>query len=108
MKAGRLRHSGEFQTPPTGTDSLGKRSGDWATYATRRISIEPLTGREYFDSAGERSESTHRIRARYDSELAELGPTHRIKTDKGIYNITAIQNYRELDRELIIMCRTDG
>jgi len=50
---------------PTETVTAGKTSTTWATYAHAWVSIEPLTGREYWEANQQASTITHRITGTY-------------------------------------------
>ena len=63
--------------------------------------MEPITGREYFDSQREQASTSHRIRMRHLD-----GVTHRMRVAWGgrIFEIESVANVDERKRELVLMC----
>jgi SPP1 family predicted phage head-tail adaptor len=112
MKAGRLRHKVTLQAQATTVDSFGAPNNTWSTIAVRRASIEPLMGKEYYANSGEHSELTTRIRLRFDSTISDLRPFDRAVDASGatdvVYDIQSVQNPREGDREMVLMCTRSG
>lgn len=117
MRAGPMRHKVTIQEVTETQDSYGQASESWATFATRWASIEPIAGREYFASRTENSEADVRIRLRWDRALVALTTKHRVlytlplldespeTSQTRIFDIEAILNMRERNREIVLMCR---
>lgn len=92
LKAGRLRHSVSIQQFVALTDTSGNVLQDgttgevtkaWVTLATVRAAIEPLSAREFMQSAAMQSEIVARIVIRYRTGLtADM----RILHGSTIYN----------------------
>ncbi len=76
---------------------------DWFEIASRRASVEPLIGKEYFAASGEQSSVTTKIRLRYESLLADLNTKDRIVHGSDIYNIESVINPHKRNRQLIVM-----
>ena len=64
MNAGRMRHRVELRTPLYPNES-GYANTTYSSLGTFWAEVEPLRGREYWQSQHENSEVTHRIRMRF-------------------------------------------
>lgn len=108
MKAGRLRYAVQIQRQSSTKNSRGEFVQTWTLLATRRASLRPLAGREYWQASGEHSDVNTEIRIRYDAALAGLKPQDRIvdtgKSPQVIYDIESVIRPRETERELVLMC----
>jgi len=102
MRAGTLRHKIRFDSRTESQGSDGQITITWSEYATVRASIEPLTGREFFEARTINELFTVRIRLRY---LSGLDTDKRIvDTVTGdIYNIQAIANQDRRNKEMEII-----
>lgn len=102
MRAGKLRYRVLLQKlpdPPTG-DGHGdpqEREQDWQDVATLWGNLEPLTGREFFSSDVRIGEVTHVVRIRH---RAGIVPKMRLKMRGRVFQIEAVVNVNERDREL--------
>lgn len=67
INAGDLRERITLQSPPTGRDSLGQRSGAWVDESTVWAAAWPLSSRELLAAGQIQSEVTVRFRIRYRS-----------------------------------------
>ena len=65
INAGDLRERITLQSPPTGRDSLGQRSGAWVDESTVWAAAWPLSSRELLAAGQIQSEVTVRFRIRY-------------------------------------------
>ena len=101
MRAGGLRHRVALQQPSVETDAMGGESQTFVTYATVWASIEPLRGTERLAVQQAQSDQTHKIRMRYRKSLTTQ---HRILFDSRAFNINAVANTFERDRELLVDC----
>ncbi len=101
VQAGKLRQQVTIQQLVTAPDGLGGTTTTWQAFATRWAAIEPLTGREYFDSQQTTSKVSTRIRLRY---LAGVKPAMRALYGARIYSIEAMINVEEKNRELQLLC----
>ena len=90
MRAGKLRHLVEFETPLVELDSSGVQTESWeAAFDGQQISaqIEPLSGRELIAAQQVHSRVTTRITVRYRPSLtAAMRVVHR----DVIFNIEAV------------------
>lgn len=97
MRAGRLRHYITIQTVTITNDVES-----WAdTHANVPASIEPLRGREFWESQTVSAETAYRVTIRYRSGVL---PTMRVKWGTRIFRINAVLNIEERNRELHLMC----
>lgn len=100
MRAGSLRHTADIQVRSTTNDTYGEPANTWTTYLQGvRLSIEPLTGSEYFAAEAQQGVVTHRIRMRYQ---AGIEPYHRISFGGRVFDITSVRDVFEKNRELEI------
>jgi len=106
MKAGKLRHRIELQSNAPTQDSYGEPIASWTTDDTVWASIEPLSGRELLRAQEVHAEVTTRIRVRYPGALgaSTLTADDRIKHGARIFEIAAVINPDERDRELELLC----
>ena len=112
MRAGRLRKKVTFETRGTTKSNTGEPVNTWTDIATRSASIEPLMGKEFYSDSGEHSRHDTRIRVRWDNALDGLKPFDRVidkrRSPQVVYDIESVQNPREKNRELVLMCKRDG
>lgn len=110
MRAGRLRDNVSIESIGSARDQFGQVVESWSEETTRRCSIEPINGREYFAAQGENVIDNVRIRFRYEAGL--ISEKKRL-VDKSVspnvvYDIQSIINPGNEDRELICMCVRRG
>ena len=101
MRAGRLRHLVTIQQPTEVQDTTGQAVKSWGTYVQAWASVEPLSGREFLDAQQINAETKVRIRIRSVSGITEK---MRVSWDSRVYNINAILDIQERDREIHLMC----
>lgn len=101
MRAGKLRHSITIQQQSTTQDSYGQQVETWTNVATVWASVEPLRGKEYFESKQEKAEVTTKITMRYRDGIL---PKMRVVFGSKTYDIQDVINLEERDRELHLMC----
>lgn len=102
MRAGKLRHKITIESKSNAQDAYGALVETWSTYATAWASIEPLTGREYFEQGKVSSEVTTRIRIRHISGVTNL---MRVKFGTRIFTIVTVINIDERNKEYELMCK---
>ena len=83
-------------------DTDGAVIESWSKFASAQGSIEPVSGREYFDAQTTQADVTHRIYLRY---IAGVIPKMRMKYGARIFDILSVINTRERNAELQLMCR---
>lgn len=102
LRAGRLRHRLTFMSPIQTPDGKGAVTESYATTAVAWGSIEPLRGKEYFESQLINSEVTGRIVTRY---LGVINPSMIIIFNGRTFEIISIINVEEKNQELQIMVK---
>lgn len=102
MQAGRLRHQITLQQPTKGRDARGGITETWVTFkANVWAGVEPIKGREYFESQQVNAEVSHRIVLRY---LQGVNPRMRVLWGTRIFRIESVIDPEERHRELQLMC----
>ncbi|KKL69242.1 hypothetical protein LCGC14_2116930 [marine sediment metagenome] len=92
VEAGKLRHKIDIQKFTTAKDSYGEDIKTWASYHKTYSKIEPLRGKEYFDTQQIVPEVDNKITIRYKSGIA---PTMRIVWGSRTYEIRSVTNLDE-------------
>lgn len=100
MRAGRLRHRLSLQSPTITNTSTGTITESWGTTATIWGSVEPLRGREFYDSALINSDITSRIVVRYTSDIE---PNYKIVFGTRTFLIVSIIDIDERNKEMNLM-----
>lgn len=104
MRAGRLRQVIAIQSKVANTDDWGGAISTWSNFATGlRAEVHPLSGRELTSAQAAQSETTTRFTTRY---IAGVTQGMRIVYGGRYYNISAVINIDEMNRELQIMTTT--
>ena len=103
MRAGKLRHSVVIeQDDGAGRGTMGSHVENWTMFATRRASISPLQGRERYEAHALEATVDHEIRMRY---LSGLEPKKfRILFGTRVFDISAIIDPEERNREMVLLC----
>jgi SPP1 family predicted phage head-tail adaptor len=103
MKSGKLRHFVKVeQFTQTGTGTRGEKQGSWGSlYEDVPASIETLGGREAEVARQIVSTADTKVGLRW---LAGITTKMRINHNDKLYNIEAINNIDQRDRELILTC----
>lgn len=102
MRAGRLRHRVVVESPTTAPDNYGGLVTSWSTVGTYWAAIEPITGKERFASGERIAEGDVRIVMRYVGAITEA---YRITHGGVVYDIKAVINRNEIDREYELLCQ---
>ena len=102
MRLGKLRHRITIEQVSETQDTDGSVIETWSSVASAKSSIEPVSGREYFDAQTTQADVTHRIYLRY---IAGVIPKMRVKYGARIFDILSVINTRERNVELQLMCR---
>lgn len=98
---GNLRHRITLQKPVIIRDSIGQELEGWQDVATVWASIEPLSGKEYFNAQQTNSEVSTKITIRY---LESVTPFMRVFFQKHTYNILSVINFEERNIYLQLLC----
>lgn len=103
MKIGQLRHRVTIQQKTETADAYGGAGSiAWSDYITVWAAVAPLSGREFLEGRNLENEINYRIRIRYRSGL---DPSMRVSWDSRIFDIEAVLNRFEENREIWLMCR---
>lgn len=105
-----MRHKVKIQTMAASTSAFGTDPNKETpmTIATRRASIQPMSGDELFRAQQFHAEVSTQIVIRYDDKLATLSPKHRIVNANStgrIYDVLSAINMDERDREIRILAK---
>jgi len=103
MYAGQLRDSVDLQRVSITPDSHGDQVKTWTTLATVRASIEPLSGREFFQASQVMSDVTVRIRIRGRTDLA-LTPKDRVQFGARLFDIRHVIDWGGKGVETQLLC----
>lgn len=102
MDIGKLRHRITFQYLSDNRNQYGEPTGEWLDFKTVWASINPISGREFFQADTDNSEITHRVFMRY---CVGIKRSMRIKFNQRIFGIESIINYEEKNLYLQLMCK---
>jgi SPP1 family predicted phage head-tail adaptor len=103
MRAGKLRHKVTLQSPAGSRDAVGQRTTVWTTVDTVRGAIIPLKSDSRFLAAQAHASTTHRIRIRYQPEIAGIDGSWRVLFGSRVFTIDGVINVDERSRELELL-----
>ena len=98
---GSLRHRITIQKPVIIHDSIGQEVEEWQDVATVWASVEPLSGKEYFNAQQINSEISTKITLRY---FKGLMPHWVVQFGQQRYDILSIINFEERNIYLQLLC----
>ena len=106
MRIGPLRHRVEVQAETETRSNMGGVIRTWATIAdgTLWASVEPLTGREFFEAQRVDSDVSLKVRMRHDDRVTT---SHRIRHDGRNLHIVSVLNQKDINRSMLLMCKED-
>lgn len=87
IEAGKLSHRVQIQRQVVAQNSSGDVTVTWATLATVWAAIEPLSAREFVQSASDQNKIVARVTVRYRSGIE---PSMRVVHGQKLYNITGV------------------
>lgn len=99
MRFGWLKHRVTIQIPTRSQNSFKEWVESWSTWKTVWASIEPTSGKRYFEAKQANADIDGIIRIRY---LTGLQPFMRIKYGSRIFQIKSIITPREYRSEIHI------
>ena len=100
IQSGRLRHRITIQSATESQDTYGEPIKTWSTFLTTWASVEPIKGKEFWESQQVNAQVTHKIIMRHRDGL---NPKMRVSWDDRTFEIKAIMNEFERDRKLTLM-----
>ena len=98
---GEMKHRVIVQTPSRNDDGYGGGEIVWTDAFEAWVSIEPVSGREYYEAMAIQNQITHRIKTRYRSDIT---PDMRILYGERVYEIEAVIDISARHRFLEILC----
>lgn len=101
MRSGNLKHKIIIQSSTVTKDDYGAEVSTWEDFTTVYSSIEPLRGQELFASQQTYNKVISKIRLRY---IAGIKTDMRVNYNGRLFDIEAIINIRELNKELHLVC----
>jgi SPP1 family predicted phage head-tail adaptor len=102
MRAGRLRHLVTIQQNAAPQSATGAAGESWSAFkADVWAAVEPIKGREYHQAGRVNAETTHLILLRH---VDGVTPGMRVAWDGRTFDIQAVINRDERDRELELTC----
>lgn len=105
MRSGKLKHRVEFQRNTPVGNAFGEPVPGWAELDTVWASVDPLTGRESFGALQVQADVDSIIKCRYNSTIADLAPEDRAVFGSLIYDIKAVLNIEQRNREFHILAK---
>jgi len=104
MHSGMLNCRGTIQYKAVSRDAYGGETVVWSDEAAVWMSIEGLSGREYFAAQQLGGEITHKIRMRFRRGMQ---PGKRILHNGRVLDVLSVINVGERNRELEIMAKEE-
>lgn len=98
---GKLRHRITLQKSVVTHDDIGQELEEWQDVATVWASVEPLSGKEYFNAQQINSAISTKIGMRY---LPGITTDMRVYFKRHPYNILSIINLEERNLYLQLLC----
>lgn len=99
MRSGSMRTRVNVQRPATAADAVGQRLPTWETVVARWGRLIHRQGREQEGSAM-LSVATWELTIRYESALSGITPKWRITTPTQTFDVDAVNNVENKNREL--------
>lgn len=99
INSGKLRHKVLIEREGSTPDGAGGTALIWATHATIRCFVKPISGSERLQAQRLEANITHRIFTRYRTDLLT---SDRINFNGRLMQITAIINLEEENKHLEI------
>lgn len=98
---GSLRHRVILKKPIITKDTIGQDVEEWQDVAFVWASVEPLSGREYFNARQINSEVTTKITMRY---IKDLDSHWVVQLEQRTFNILSVINFEERNIYLQLLC----
>lgn len=86
-------------------DDYGDATDVVTTLATMWGSLRPLRGDERSDGQKVDAETTHSLRVRWSSAIAGMRPDDRFTVGSRVFDITAVMNIGERNREIEFLAK---
>lgn len=108
IMARRQRHRIIIQTPTRTANAYGEPIETFTTYAERDASVKSVTGREVFNGSQEVNEYPVLFNIRYDQTTKNISEKMRISFDSKYYDIEAVVNYNQMNKEIHLYAKNRG
>lgn len=108
MQAGKLRHRVTFETSTVSQNDYGEPVDSWADITTVWARVQPTAGKERFAAMQQQSGIDYVIECRYQSALSDLAAEDRATFDSKTYDIKAVINVDERNRELQVFAKINN
>lgn len=92
VAAGTLRHPITIERYTQSQNAFGEVIEAWGTLLSTHADIQPIRGKEYFESKSINAEVTHRVILRYQ---AEIKPSDRVIFNTRVFQIESVINVDE-------------
>lgn len=102
--SGRLNKIVTIEQPIDSIDPSGAPIITYSLFIRRYASIVPLNGSEFFASQQLTANISLRFRLRFDSKAEQITPKHRVVWNKRTYDIQAVINPMQANKEILLMC----
>lgn len=102
MASGAYNVALTYELPAVTRNDSYEAVESFSAIATVWADIDPVSGREYFAGAAVQNDATFKIKIRHRRDITTRG---RFRNGNRIYEITAVINVKERNRELICLCR---
>lgn len=106
VNAGTLRHVVDIYKPgsPDDVDSFGN-TPEWVSVGTARVSIEPVSGREFEGSDRLNAEVTHRIYMRARPDIGRVMPQWCLQMGDRCFRVESVLDAYEVGHKLTLLCK---
>lgn len=101
MNIGKMRHRITIEQKTKVSDGAGGYTESWVPFVTVWASIDPVSGKEFFEAQQTQSSVSHKIRIRYKSGVL---PAMRVNFKGRIFGIESVINWEERNRDMLLMC----
>lgn len=106
IRAGKLRKRVEIQKPLVTRAPNGEKLETWETVARRNVRIReerrPTGGEAFHADYQERAITRYQISLRWERRLKTLSPLWRFKDGETVYELEAVNNVEERNREYLV------
>jgi len=97
-----------IQTPTRTANSYGEPIETFSTFCIRWAEMIAVTGREVFTGSQEVNDYPVVFKLRYDDTTKSITEKMRISYDSKYYDIEAVVNYNDLNKEIHIYGKNRG
>lgn len=104
MRAGSLTKRIIIERLAATKDAFGQADEAWTEIASRRASVEPMTGAEYIAANSENAKVTTKITIRLDDVVSVVTSRDRIQSDGVIYDIKSVINPLKRGEYIEMIC----